>query len=41
MFKPYVEAGKPGAEYHWFHDTEVKILEDIASQIDNPNIHGL
>lgn len=40
MFKTYVEAGKPGAEYSRFHDTEVKILEDIASQIDNPNIHG-
>jgi len=39
-FKTYVEAGNPGAEYSRFHDTEVKILEDIASQIDNPNIQG-
>lgn len=40
MFSTYVEAGKPGAEYSRFHDTEVKILEDIASQIDNPSIQG-
>ena len=40
IFKTYVEAGKPGTEYSRFHDTEVKILEDIASQINNSNIHG-
>lgn len=39
-FKTYVDAGKPGLEYPRYHDTEVKILEDIASQIKDPGISG-
>jgi len=41
MFTSYVEAGKSGEEYSRYHDTEAKILEDIASKIDNPNIYGI
>ncbi|OKP83154.1 hypothetical protein A3842_00665 [Paenibacillus sp. P3E] len=40
MFGTYVKDGKPGAEFDRFHDTEAKILEDIASQIKNPSIRG-
>ena len=39
-FTTYVDAGKPGLEYARYHDTEVKILEDIASQINAPSISG-
>lgn len=39
-FTTYTEAGKPRAEYPRYHDTEVKILEDISSQISDPSVHG-
>ncbi|WP_218923633.1 deaminase domain-containing protein, partial [Bacillus pseudomycoides] len=42
IFKSYEpSASKPDAtKFDKFHDTEAKILEDIASQIKNPNISG-
>ena len=42
IFKTYEPAAsKPGqTPYNRYHDTEAKILEDIASQIKDPNISG-
>lgn len=42
IFKTYEPASSTltGTPFDRFHDTEAKILEDIASQITNPNISG-
>lgn len=40
FFTTYVDAGKPGNEYPRYHDTEAKILENIASQIESSATRG-
>ncbi|WP_097007035.1 deaminase domain-containing protein [Lacrimispora amygdalina] len=42
LFKTYEPAASTltGTPFDRFHDTEAKILEDIASQITDPNISG-